>query len=233
MADAQNDNRGRLRTAHQMRAAAEVKLTEAQAAEKRGAELVRGAEAEVAALDAKAHEIVETQAERIRDEIQGGKPAGRIGVRGEADRTARRATAASRLASARKAHGLLAGEVEVAASGVARAKAAISTAIETLLMGEATRLAAEAEAAEVLARDLRRELGGLARVWVSDMEGGRPRAIRLPPPAVKLLGSRPRNHPDLQLPGGFDPIAAPLAKWREVAEKLKADPEAPMPAAEE
>ncbi len=138
-----------------------------------------------------------------------------------------RAEATAQLQEAQHAHALLVAAVEQAQREVGSTKLAVDQAVEALLMGEAARLAAETLAAETMARDLRRELAGLARVWVHDVEANRQRAIRLPAAVVQVLQSRPMNDPTRQVVG--DPVVPYLSRWRAVAAQLAADPEAALP----
>jgi hypothetical protein len=197
---------------------------DAETAAVRATELVRDADAEVGECDRVAAEIAERVAQRIAAEAAAGQPSEPEADPGFAKRLKRRAKAVQRQDSAQKAHQLLAGEVATAETTLGRCRLQVGEAIAAILIGQAERLADELLAAETAARDLRRQLAGLGRLWIS--EGNRPLPIKMPDKAIRILKSRPTNDSNLEHPGRLDQIAEAMKASREVVETLAVDPDA-------
>jgi hypothetical protein len=109
-----------------------------------------------------------------------------------------------------------------------RARFAVRDAASGLLYAIGEGLATETLAAEELARDSRHRPEGLARLWVSQSEGGPPSALKLGRRAIALLNGLPANDPRIQYPAGREPSVASLALWRALVASLLRDPETPL-----
>jgi hypothetical protein len=215
-----------LRGAHGMRREAEARHVEAQKAHVRGVELVFEHQAELDALDRQAEELAGRHAEAIAAGVRSGVALAVESDTGVAERLEARAKVVYELATAQAAARYLADDVQAAELAFKRARFAVQDAAAGLLRAIGEDVAQETLAAETLARDSRHRLEGLARLWVSQSEGGPPSALRLGRKAMGVLGDVPLNDSRRQYPASQDPSSASRALWQALAASLLRDPEA-------
>ena len=194
----------------------------------RGEELVANAEAELSRHDAGAEMLADAAAKRVAAEAVAGRHAD-LSDDGAEDRIRRRQVIELKLRNARKAHGLLEAEVEVAKQAQAKAAQAIDDAIDALVRERGELVAGELLAAEAAARDRRLQLRGLAGLWRP--RDGKPTSFTLGKWATACLENLPLNDDRRPRhgPAHIDPASRFAQEWQRTIATLRDDPDAPLP----